>query len=206
MRRLPSHQMLVGMARTLRVALVVLLVGAATAVAAEITRAPRIHGETSVGKLLQATAGEWTPADATPAYVWVRCSSSATADCTPIDGACSRRHVVLPADAGDRLRIRLTVADATGQTVSVLSRATRVIPAYNLPAPGDPGVAAEPDTCTKVTPTGPGSGSFESGTQPEPVTPAPQVHSTPLIDPFPLVRISGRFHKRFTRVTRVAVR
>ena len=60
-----------------------------------------------------------------------------------------------------------------------------------------------------VTPTGPGQGTFTSGAQTGPgsapaPTPAPGT-SLRFIDPFPVVRISGRFSRSGTRFTRVTV-
>ena len=56
-----------------------------------------------------------------------------------------------------------------------------------------------------MTPTGPGQGTFTAGGQSGPgTTPAPDT-SLAFIAPFPLVRISGRFARRRTRLTRVTV-
>jgi hypothetical protein len=58
-----------------------------------------------------------------------------------------------------------------------------------------------------VTDTGPEAGGFQSGTQVEPVTPAPVGSTaTPFITPFPVVRVAGRFTRRYTKLTRVSVR
>jgi hypothetical protein len=61
------------------------------------------------------------------------------------------------------------------------------------------------DTCTVVTPTGPGQGTFTSGEQTGGGSlPAPNT-SLDFIDPFPIVRIAGRFKGKRTKLTRVLV-
>jgi hypothetical protein len=61
------------------------------------------------------------------------------------------------------------------------------------------------ETCVVVTPTGPDQGTFTSGGQNGPgTTPAPDT-SLKFIDPFPVVRISGRSTRRRTTLTRVTV-
>ena len=57
-----------------------------------------------------------------------------------------------------------------------------------------------------MTPTGPGQGTFTSGSPTGPgTTPAPDT-SLAFIDPFPVVRISGRFTRSRTKLTRVTIR
>ena len=74
-----------------------------------------------------------------------------------------------------------------------------------VPDPYRPNVG-ESDTCTHVTPTGPGKGTFSSGTQtgggsePTPGT------TLSFIKPFPVIRIAGRFKGTRTTLTRVTVR
>jgi hypothetical protein len=99
------------------------------------------------------------------------------------------------------LRARLTVTDSGGQNAdSGNSAPTGLVE----PRPYAPNVGAS-DTCTQVTTTGPGQGTFTSGEQtgggsvPAPTT------SLDFIDPFPIVRISGRFRGKRTRLTRVLV-
>jgi hypothetical protein len=184
-----------------RLALLLLLVVAAPAAAAEVSAAPKISGDSTVGVLLQASTGVWSPASAVPAYAWLRCTPGS--GCTPIDGACGLRYRVGPNDLGHRLRIRLTVRDGTGPPASGVSRATPVVVTKPYALPGD----REPDSCSTVTETGPQTGDFVSGIQPEPVTPAPVGSTaTPFITPFPIVRVAGRFTRRWTTLTRVSVR
>jgi hypothetical protein len=189
------------------IALVVLGLACASALAATVTQAPSILGQPASptpltpGVELSATDGDWKPDSAHPTYDWLRCNSSG-AGCEGISGACGQRYVVRLADEGHTLRVRLTATESANQVDQEDSLPTGVVAhsAYFLP----PDV--EPDTCTKVTPTGPGKGTFTSGTQtgggsePTPGT------SLSFIKPFPVIRIAGRFKGTRTTLTRVTVR
>jgi hypothetical protein len=136
------------------------------------------------------------------AYDWLRCSA-AGASCRPVAGSCDRRYTVRDADVGHTLRARLTVAEPGQPTASGISEATTVVVAkpYSLPALEDLGT-----TCIQVTPSGPGQGTFTSGSQTGAGTTAPSPGSRDFIDPFPVIRIAGRFKGKRTRFTRVTVR
>jgi hypothetical protein len=181
--------------------LVALALGASTALAATVTQPPTISGDPAPGAELTASRGDWTPSNATPSYDWLRCNATGAA-CAGITGACGQRYTVRKADEGHTLRVRLTVTEASGDAASTESQPTSVVEPTIYPIPGE----TEPDTCIKVTPTGPGQGTFTSGTQtgggsePSPDT------SLAFIDPFPVIRISGRFRGRRTTLTRVTVR
>jgi hypothetical protein len=182
---------------TLTVAL--LAVAAESAFGATVTR-PTISGDPSPGSELTAS-GDWTPAGATAGYDWLRCDRLGD-DCTPIAGSCDRHYTVRDSDLGHTLRVRLTVVEPGQTPASERSDPTAVVAAkpYGVPAGGDLG-----ETCVVATPTGPGQGTFTSGVPAGPgTTPAPDP-SLKLIDPFPVVRISGRFTRTGTKLTRVTV-
>jgi hypothetical protein len=200
--------MTVRMKRISRWALALLVALAAPAAAAEIIAPPAITpavpGEQGLFSLFDASPGVWSPADAEPAYAWLRCNRLGL-DCTPIDGACSRRYRTGESDLNMTLRVRLTVAEPGGATASAQSAPTVAIEAkpYSIP------IAALPDSCVEVDRSGPGTGSFESGVQPEPQpgpVPAPEGGLLTFIRPFPVVRVAGRFTRRYTTVTHVSVR
>jgi len=175
------------------------LSAAAAAFGATVTQAPTVSGDPASGNTLVATTGAWTPTAANAAYGWVRCGDSGEA-CAPISGACGRRYEVRTADEGHTLRVRLTATDSSGGTASEDSNPTaRVEPdAYR------PFVDAS-NTCTEVTSTGPGQGTFTSGEQTGSGTvPSPET-TRAFIDPFPVVRISGRFTRKRTKFTRVTI-
>ena len=172
---------------------------AAPARGATVTEAPTVSGDPLSGNVLAASTGAWTPTDATPVYDWLRCGAAGDA-CLPITGACGRRYRVRTADEGHTLRARLTVEDSSGAATASSAPTTLIAPdAYR------PFVDAN-DTCTEVTTTGRGEGTFSSGEQTSPGTTPPVDTLLPFIDPFPVVRISGRFEGKRTKFTRVSVR
>ena len=184
------------------VAVALLAFAAAPALGATVTQLPTITGDASTGSVLTASTGAWTPASATVGYDWLRCGNAGADPCTAIAGSCDRSYTVRDPDLGHTLRVRLTVAEPDQPPVFGISNpptAVVIAKPYSIPA-GDSG-----QTCVVVTPTGPGQGTFTSGGQTGPgTTPAP---NTPLkfITPFPVVRISGRFTRSRTQLTRVII-
>jgi hypothetical protein len=183
------------------VAVALVAFAVAPALGATVNQAPTISGDLTpaAGSVLTASTGGWTPADATPAYDWLRCGAFG-GSCTPITNACGRRYQVTTDDEGHTLRVRLTVTDSAGERASAKSAPSGVVGTRPYSPHVDP-----TDTCTDVTPTGPGQGTFTSGEQTGGGSePAPNT-SLNFIDPFPVVRISGRFKGRRTKLTRVTV-
>src|SRR4051794_34958908 len=177
-----------------------LALAAAPALAATVTQAPTVSGDASTGSTLTASAGQWTPAGAQPNYDWLRCNAAGD-DCRPVAGACDRRYTVRGADVRHTLRARLTVTEAGGPRDSASSEPTEEVVVYSIPTGNDTG-----QPCVVVTPTGPGEGTFTAGgATGVGTTPAPDT-SLRFIDPFPVVRIAGRFRGSRTRLTRVTVR
>jgi len=179
---------------------VIVVVLATGAIAATVTQKPTISGSLQSGATLTATTGAWTPASATAEYTWLRCDATGS-NCAGITGACGREYEVRSADESNRLRVRLTVTESDGQATSADSAPTAVV----VPDAYRPNVG-ESDTCTHVTPTGPGKGIFSSGTQTgggsEPIPGT----ALSFIKPFPVIRIAGRFKGTRTTLTRVTVR
>jgi hypothetical protein len=183
--------------------IIVLAVGVAagSAFAAAVIEAPTITGEATPDSELSATTGAWTPASATPTYDWLRCDASG-ASCQGITGACGRKYTVRKADEDHTLRVRLTATESDGKSASMDSEPTGVVVErpYAIPS------GSETDTCTHVTPTGPGQGTFNSGTQTGGGSePAPET-TLSFITPFPVIRIAGRFKGKRTTLTRVSVK
>jgi len=183
------------------ISVALLLSAAAPARGATVTEAPEIAGVASPGFELTASPGRWTPPGATATYDWLRCDTAGEG-CTRVAGSCDRRYTVRDADLGHTLRARLTVAEPGEPHVSALSAPTAVVitEPYVIPPPVDAGAS-----CVEVTPTGPGQGTFTSAGQTGPgTTPSPDT-SLPFIDPFPVVRLAGRFKGKRTTLTRVTV-
>jgi len=173
---------------------------AAPALGATVTEAPNVStaDPPRQGDQLTASSGSWTPSSASPTYVWLRCGQSGD-PCAPIDGACGRRYRARSVDVGRTLRVQLSVTDSAGDTASVRSAPTRVVAADEYAQDEPPG------GCVQVTPTGPGQGTFTSGAQTGAGTTPPADTTLAFIDPFPVVRISGRFTRKRTKFTRVTV-
>ena len=86
---------------------------------------PAISGTTRETSTLTASSGTWSPAPTSVAYQWRRCDAAAIS-CVDIGGATASTYVLQPADAGKRLRVKVTATAATG-TGSVVSAATVTI-------------------------------------------------------------------------------
>jgi len=192
------------------IAIAVTVLAATAALAATITVRPQITGSSQLsGDTLTATKGAWTPASATAEYTWLRCDVNA-ANCQGIPGACGREYKIRTADESNRLKVRLTVTESSGEAAVADSDPTAVItPDQYRPTVG------ESDTCTHVVKdpdsgsgSGSGSGTFTSGTQTGAGTEPPLVTDSPLsfIKPFPVIRIAGRFKGTRTTLTRVTIR
>ena len=113
----------------------VAMTGAGTAarqVAPTNTTQPAISGTPAIGSTLTATQGAWSGAPTTFAFQWVRCPSSGglpdASDCAVIGGATTQAYIVSAADAGFRLRVRVTASNADGSATAA-SNATVLIAA-----------------------------------------------------------------------------
>jgi hypothetical protein len=177
---------------------------ATAALAATVTQRPTIAGTGAPpqsGEKLTAQGGAWTPSSATGVFTWLRCDASGV-NCHGITGACGRDYTVRTTDVDRTLRVRLTATESNGRAAAADSDPTQVVTASIYPIPPDD----ETDTCTKVTPTGPGQGTFNSGTQTGGgSTPGPGTTRS-FIKPFPVIRIKGRFKGTRTTITRVTVK
>jgi hypothetical protein len=183
-------------------AVLIAVLAATAALAATITQRPTIKGALQSGETLTASGGMWKPSGATAEFTWLRCDAN-LAKCQGITGACGRDYKVRTADESNRLRVRLTVTESSGQAAIGDSEPTDVIAPDQYRE-----TVGESDTCTKVTVEKPGTGTFSSGTQTAAGSEPPVETDTPLsfIKPFPVIRIAGRFKGTRTTITRVTVR
>src|SRR3954469_23121391 len=175
---------------------VIAAIAATSALAATVTQAPRIRGDASTGSKLTASAGSWTPSGATAEYAWLRCDPGG-GSCQGITGACGRDYQGRAAGGGRPRRVRLPATESSGAAGSADSAPTAVVARKPYAIPG-----GDSDTCVHVKPTGPGKGTFTSGTQTGAGTKPPPDTGLPFIDPFPAVRIAGRFKGERTKLTR----
>jgi hypothetical protein len=106
------------------------------------TQEPSITGTARVGNVLNGDRGDWVNAQSF-AHRWMRCDADGGApdasDCVPILQATGLNYRVRPADAGFRIRFRVTATNADGSTVRASNPTARV-----QPAPGGPTNTARP--------------------------------------------------------------
>jgi hypothetical protein len=91
---------------------------------------PAVSGAAVVGSTLTGTTGNWTGGVSTYGYQWVRCDSDGGlpdgSNCTVVSGATNPTYTLVAADAGKRMRIRVTATNADGST-TVASNATDAV-------------------------------------------------------------------------------
>jgi hypothetical protein len=95
--------------------------------APRIKEAPHISGRARAGQRLSASRGSWTGPPTSYRYQWLRCNAQG-GSCIRIRRATNSTHRVGRLDAGHRLRIRVTAANAAGSRQAT-SRATAHVPA-----------------------------------------------------------------------------
>lgn len=99
------------------------------------TREPSISGTPVVGNRLTADRGDWIgDQPITYAFQWLRCNSSG-ADCSEISGATDNQYLLVDADAGRTIRVRVTARNDAGAR-SALSNPTAVVQQPGSPAGG----------------------------------------------------------------------
>jgi uncharacterized repeat protein (TIGR01451 family) len=83
------------------------------------TAVPVISGTPKDGSTLTGSNGSWNGTPSSYAYQWLRCTSTALPQCTPIAGATSSSYVAEVADVGLYLRFQVTATNAQGSAVAV---------------------------------------------------------------------------------------
>ena len=121
------------------------------------TGEPAISGTPTEGQRLTGTAGAWTGTQPiTFAYQWVRCGSDGGApdgsNCLNITGATGTTYVLVSADVGWRIRLRVTGTNSVGSN-TVASNATAAVKAsprapVNTQRPSVSGSMVEGSTVT----------------------------------------------------------
>ncbi|HZR93923.1 MAG TPA: hypothetical protein VFA44_16120 [Gaiellaceae bacterium] len=82
------------------------------------TNPPFVTGTPLLGQTLTANPGTWTgPGTITFSFQWRRCDRFGGA-CTDIPGASAGTYVVVSADVGHTLRVRVTATNASGSTTA----------------------------------------------------------------------------------------
>lgn len=133
------------------------------------TGEPALSGTPTVGQRLTGTAGTWTGTQPiTFAYQWVRCGSDGGApdgsNCLNIAGATGTTYVLVSADVGWRIRLRVTGTNSVGSN-TVASNATAAVKAsetkpVNTQQPSVTGSMVEGSTVTANRGSWTGGGSI----------------------------------------------
>ena len=98
---------------------------AATQAAPTNTTPPTVTGTASVGQTLTAENGTWSNSPTTYQYQWLRCGATGDS-CVGIPGATAKTYLVVAADRGHTLRVRVTAVNADG-AVNARSAQTAVV-------------------------------------------------------------------------------
>jgi hypothetical protein len=85
-------------------------------------KAPRISGQSRVGRRLAASKGTWDGPPQTYRFQWLRCTARG-GSCVAVRGATHASYRLTKHDAGHRLRVRVTAANTVGRATAT-SRAT----------------------------------------------------------------------------------
>jgi hypothetical protein len=126
-------------AAAMAIASAVGIAGASTAADPPTVRSlPSAAGTAQVGHTLTARNGEWGGTrPLTFSYQWRRCGSGG-GNCVDLSGATAKTYVLVAADQGRRMRVRVTAGNSAGSS-SAVSRPTAVVKAAGTSPPPPPG-------------------------------------------------------------------
>ena len=106
------------------------------------TGEPNILGTPVEGETLTASNGTWFDSPTTFAYGWLRCPNDGGAadgsNCGVIPSATKSTYLVLAADVGLRIRVRVTASNTDGSASAVSNATSIVTAAPTSPATGCP--------------------------------------------------------------------
>ncbi len=92
---------------------------------------PKVSGTTKVGSTLTASIGTWTPSGLSISYQWLR-------DGTAVSGATNSKHVLVAADLGHAMSVRVTGAKSGFATLRKTSAKTAAIAHGTITASATP--------------------------------------------------------------------
>jgi hypothetical protein len=120
---------------------------------------PTISGTVDLGQTLTAGTGGWSGSGISYTYQWQRCDAGGT--CTDIGGATAPTYVVVSADVGQRVRVKVTAtnADGTAEAFSAMAGATSNVP-VNASPPTVDGNATVGETLTGTAGAWSGAGAI----------------------------------------------
>jgi hypothetical protein len=177
----------------------------------KFTEGPAVAGIPREAELLTATAAWTGDPPPTAAWRWLRCEASKGTKCEAIPDAVSSTYRAVAADVGSRLRVRVTLENSAG-TAAARSAATSAVVAASEPDPGpepEPQPDPEPEPEAEAEDSPPAASSpvvFDPPANPIIGPPPAGEEQTPLLDPFPIVRIRGRLTRSGARVSLLTVR
>ncbi len=128
---------LVGLVFVFGLVLLVPSFGSAGTKAAPVNTAePQVSGSAVQGQKLSATTGSWSNNPTSFAFQWRRCPKNGgkgdASNCTVIAGATSGSYVLVGADVGFTIRVRVTASNADGSS-SAASNPTAIVAAAAKP-------------------------------------------------------------------------
>ena len=90
-----------------------------------VRTSPQITGRARVGRKLSGSAGSWIFSPTGFRYQWLRCNGQGRS-CSSIRHATRPTYTLTPADAGHRLRLRVTAGNNAGSKTAVSATSPRV--------------------------------------------------------------------------------
>jgi hypothetical protein len=96
------------------------------------TTLPTISGTPRVGQTLTASNGTWTNSPTAYQYQWQRCRADG-AGCVAVAGATEKTYVLVAADAGRTMRVRVLAVNADGATGARSAPTPRIAPTGGAP-------------------------------------------------------------------------
>lgn len=147
------------------------IAGASTAAdRPKVVKPPAVTGVTEVGKTLTAANGTWSGTEPiTFTYKWRRCPAVGPG-CFDIAGATAQTYVLVSADQGHRIRVRVTATNSAGSRTADSPRSAVVRAAVGAPPPGPAGQIklADGKVSIPVTSVSPPQRLIASGVQFQP--------------------------------------
>jgi hypothetical protein len=110
-------------------------VASATPPAPAVVHKPVLLGAYEAGTTLVGTVGTWTGAPTSYAYLWRRCDAAGS-NCVDLTGQTTRSHTLTSADAGGKVKLRITAANGAGSgSFTVTSQLVYGLPPAATAAP-----------------------------------------------------------------------
>lgn len=102
------------------------------------TGPPAITGSATVGQILTASQGTWTPVDAVLTNAWLRCNDTTIGSCSVIAGQSGTNYTLAAADDGKYIRVRVTGTTAASSVNANSAATAQVITVLDGDGDGNP--------------------------------------------------------------------